>query len=111
MASRTLTHIAGTASTEELRQAIQARPNELDLEDSMRGTPIYFAANTGKFDNIRLLMEMGCTSINTPNRNGATPMHVAASRGNFKCVQVLFEFGGDIDILSKNKISQLHCLF
>lgn len=63
------------------------------LVGHLRETPMHTAAIFGRTDVIKLLMEIGCRTIDSKDINGDTPMHAAVKRGYFKVVELLSKYG------------------
>ena len=64
-------------------------------------TPLHLAAQGGKEQVVRLLLEKGA-DIEARDRTQQTPLHYAAYSGSEKLVRLLLEKGADIEARSKN---------
>jgi ankyrin repeat protein len=69
-------------------------------------TPLTFAAQYGKIDSARLLIEKGAT-VNVKDVDGNQPMHFAATGGNADLVQLLIDKKAKVNPRNKVTMSNL----
>ena len=60
-------------------------------------TAMFFAAEAGHADCVKLLAENGASPDARTNDNGATPINIAAEKGHFDVVGVLIQLNADIN--------------
>ena len=70
--------------------------------DDFGETPLYFAAEWGQTDIVRMLSEDGRTDIDSVNEDGQTAAHVAATFGRTEALRVLVDAGADLGIKDKS---------
>lgn len=68
--------------------------------------PLILAAENGRVDNVRLLLQHGA-KINQTDGDGNTPLLCAILNGRVDCVQALLEAGADTTIANKKKVTPL----
>jgi ankyrin repeat protein len=64
---------------------------DVKVEDGRWKTPLHNAAEEGKTDVVRLLLERWPEGIRVKDREGKTPLHSAAQLGRVKVVKLLLE--------------------
>jgi ankyrin repeat protein len=80
--------------------ALVARGARLEA-DVYRGTPLIWAASTGRADAVRRLLTLGADPAGRGSYGGdthgkdVTPLHLAAAGGHAEAVQVLLDAGAD----------------
>ena len=81
----------------------------IDVPVSSHGsTPIHAAAYNGDVELIEALMRLGCTTIDTPDKDGNTAMHTAW-RGHDSALEALVRLGSTaIDTPNKNGWTPMH---
>lgn len=73
--------------------------------DVYRGTPLIWAASTGRADAVRRLLDLGADPIGRGGYGGeshgkaVTPLHLAAASGDAATVKVLLDAGADPTVL------------
>ncbi len=78
--------------------------NKADINAAARedgSTPLHFAAMSGSFDCVRILIE-NKADVNKPSFALYTPLHDAAGVGAVECVKLLIENGAKVN--AKNKV-------
>lgn len=70
-----------------------ADPNSRRLTGT---TPLFFAAQGGHLDVVKILMKTGA-SVDTPSADGGTPLFVAAQGGHVKIVRELLDCGANVN--------------
>jgi len=79
---------------DELQQLIQTEPQNINKLNSSGNIPLHCAADSGKEDAIRILLDHGALAvINQTNNWGSTPLHRAADSGNEDAIRILLERG------------------
>ena len=63
-------------------------------------TPVYIAAENGKTESIKLLLEAGADKDKASD-DGAPPLYIAAQNGHTESVKLLLEAGADKDKANK----------
>ncbi|KAI8956746.1 ankyrin [Daldinia sp. FL1419] len=69
--------------------------NQIDSEDMK--TPMHLAAEFGRADNMRLLIDRGA-KIGLKDRWGSTPLHLAAVWSQLETMEVLLQKGSEVDV-------------
>ncbi|CAK5112039.1 unnamed protein product [Meloidogyne enterolobii] len=69
--------------------------NSLDRSSS---TALHWAAYTGHFDILEILLTISNVAISAQNKLGDTPLHAASSKGRIECVQLLVDSGANLQI-------------
>jgi peptidoglycan/LPS O-acetylase OafA/YrhL len=70
------------------------------LDPERGGTPLLWAAVTGRAEAIELLIERGA-DVNAVDRDGGTALHAAAFLGHEKVVEVLIRSGAKVNATNK----------
>lgn len=87
-------------------EIIRLRPRTIEERDTMRpvsealpmlqqATPLHFAAQSGRADIVRALLDAGA-DVNAKNPQDITPLHLAAWAGNREIVELLVSRGADV---------------
>lgn len=97
-------HYACMSGNLELVQELISRKLDINLEDSNRHIPFYFACQKGFEDIVSLLLKNG-SLIKTPKYT--TPLIVACISDNVKVVKILLDRGEKPEI-SSNKVTPFH---
>jgi len=77
--------------------------------DVYRGTPLIWAASTGRADAVRRLLDLGADPMGRGSYGGeshgtaVTPLHLAAASGEAATVQVLLDAGADPTVLDGHR--------
>ena len=72
-------------------------------EDTLKQTPIFYAAREGITEAIEFLITEARDNVNRQDMYGQTPIYYACREGHIKTVQQLIGHGAEFDILdSKN---------
>ena len=64
-------------------------------------TPLLMAAQEGRVEAVRVLLEQGSADMNKANNNSQTPINIAAFMGRLEVVKLLLEKGPDLSIKDK----------
>jgi ankyrin repeat protein len=72
------------------------RKPQLDLVLKEDISPLYYAALTGLYESVRILLEQG-VDINSKGRRGGTALQAASAQGHAQIVQLLIDQGADIN--------------
>lgn len=86
-------HAAIAGKAWETAQLLVERGADVNLADSIGGTPLHNAASRNHPDTIRLLLSKGA-EVNRRNKAGHTPLALAVARGYGEAAECLREFGG-----------------
>jgi len=72
--------------------------------------PLHIAANSGKFDVVRILIEYNPAYINARDEEGLTPLHWAARNcfDDGSVLELLLEHGADVNVQDQNGMTPLH---
>ncbi len=76
--------------THQIRQLFQRAVN-LNARDCYLRTPIFIASESGKFEALKLLCELG-SNIALPDQNGRSPLFIAAVFGELLAINLLIAF-------------------
>lgn len=85
----------------------------LDVQDECGMTPLFTAAQFGKFDCLKLLLETAKTRsqldlVNRGAQDWATPLMIAAQQGFLNCVQLLLSYEADPNLKTFDNVTALH---
>ncbi|KAH7120752.1 putative ankyrin repeat protein, partial [Dendryphion nanum] len=87
-------HIAAaTGLTKYAKELLNSAKQELDTEDSMGKTAVWFAADSGNADILAILIKSGASPNKADSRYGLKPLHRAASKNHFDVVRILLSAG------------------
>ncbi|KAI5785365.1 ankyrin repeat-containing domain protein, partial [Pyronema domesticum] len=93
-----------------VRQLIAAEVIDIELKDVYGKTPLFYAAQDGQEDVVRLLLEKGACTNSRDNR-GRTPLLHAVGKFVLNCVEpailVLLEKGAEVNVRDKEGWSVL----
>ncbi len=89
-------------------QELIAAGEDLEAQDKLVGTALYWVALTGYADAARILIKAGA-DVNTHARgDGTTALHVAAQRGSVEVATVLIEAGAETEARNTDDLTPLH---
>ena len=71
-------------------------------EDSLKQTPIFYAARDGNTNIISYLASRG-ENFNRADKYGQTPIYYAIREGNINCTQLLINLGANFDYADMKK--------
>lgn len=83
------------SSVREVERLLQ-RPHDPNDRGAGRLAPIHYAAGSGNFEVVQLLLEAGADK-NATKPNGETALHAAAEKGHHEVARVLLEAGANKD--------------
>lgn len=75
-----------------VRQHLRTNKLELDLTDSHRRTPLFYAAQYSRHDIAELLITSGCDP-DIPDVDGNSPLHEAAEKCDLRMIRLLTSKG------------------
>jgi len=85
-----------SSGSEELLEALVDHGSDVNMQDFVGGTALFYAASRGNADHARLLLENGaCTEI--ANIDGVTPLHAASEGGHTEIVSLLIQYGAFVN--------------
>ena len=102
-------HVAAAHRSPELMRhllALGADPCSTSSARLGKVCPLTIAAENGRADTVRLLLEHGA-KVNQTDGEGDTPLLCAILNGRVDCVQALLEAGADTTIANKKKVTPL----
>ena len=79
-------------------QMLSAHGVDAKKEDTLKQTPLFYAARQGNQDIVTFLCKEGGDQVNRQDKYGQTPIYYAVREGHIKIVQLLIEFGAEFDI-------------
>ncbi|KAI8643885.1 hypothetical protein BD408DRAFT_414043 [Parasitella parasitica] len=90
-------HLAARQGHAELCRVLSQNKQDLDKADKYNTwTPLFWAANDGHVDCVRILINAGC-KVNAKDENGKTALYYAAWEGHMDCVQLLLDAGCEVE--------------
>ncbi|KAL9550387.1 hypothetical protein MBANPS3_004756 [Mucor bainieri] len=90
-------HLAARQGHAELCRVLSQNKQDLDKPDKYNTwTPLFWAANDGHVDCVRILINAGC-KVNAKDENGKTALYYAAWEGHMDCVQLLLDAGCEVE--------------
>jgi CDK inhibitor PHO81 len=90
-------HLAARQGHAELCRVLAQNKADLDTPDKYNTwTPLFWAANDGHGDCVRILIHAGC-KVNAKDENGKTALYYAAWEGHMDCVQLLVDAGCEVE--------------
>lgn len=105
----TLVHrsVTGLLSHIRLEDILQANDHEVNTKDDEGTPPLYFAAETGNAERVRLLIQHGAdvNAINIFNQHALFP---ASWFGQTECVSLLLDAGADPNIANQHGETALY---
>jgi len=93
--------------SEELVEALIDHGSDVNIQDFLGGTALFYAASRGLSDQVRLLLENGAhTEI--ANIDGVTPLHAASVGGFTEAVELLIQYGAFVNAGDDEEDRPLH---
>lgn len=81
----------------------------VNVRDKKNGmTPLHWAANGGKLECMKLLLEHGADVNVTDSQDNITALHIVCARGFSACAQLLLDHLANVNALSNRTESPLH---
>jgi len=97
-------HIAAMGESKEiLAKLVEELPKSLESVDHLRRTPLFYAINTKRTENVGLLLG-NRVNVNHRDCQGITPLIVACKRMDYPTVRLLVDYHADVN---KNSIKGL----
>ena len=89
------------------------RGAKLGSQDECGMTPIFAAAQAGKFDALKILVEEAKRRnegylLDEPANDGATPLMIANQVGATNCIKLLIESGADPNRYANDGVNAIH---
>uniref|UniRef100_A0A0X3NY06 Death-associated protein kinase 1 n=2 Tax=Schistocephalus solidus TaxID=70667 RepID=A0A0X3NY06_SCHSO len=104
----TITHCAALFKNTKMLQALKENELlELEVQNKMGQTPLFFAILSGSIENVRFFLESGA-SFDIIDMNGNSPLHVSATIENLDIVEFLSTSGVELNKLNKMNETALH---
>lgn len=101
-------HIAAFFDLELLmHELLEAKPNNLNIQDSRKQTPLFLAASHGHESVAKLLLNMGA-KVDLPDTDGKSPLHAAAAQGYARIAQILLDKGAGIEMRDSDNQTPLY---
>jgi ankyrin repeat protein len=90
-------------------RAIELAKDPMLINATVYGdTPLHWAAGTGKYEMMRILLEHGA-NVNARDKDGATPLHRASQNLHITAMKILVEeYKADINARDANGFTPLH---
>ncbi|CAL5866963.1 uncharacterized protein PFLUO_LOCUS1175 [Penicillium psychrofluorescens] len=83
--------------TNPMQELLEANPDNLDIQNSRKQSPLSLAAYHGHEMMTKLLLDRGA-NIDIQDTEGEGPLHMAAKQGHATIVKLLLDKGADIEI-------------
>lgn len=80
------------------RYLIEEAKCDVNLEDTLNQTCLFYVSRDGRTDLVKLLLRHGAKA-NHSDSYGQTPLFYAAREGHYQIMQALIEAGGDPDFI------------
>jgi len=99
------------ANTDKMmRLLFEHTPVKADDKNSLGAVALHIAAEVGKEDELRLLLEKNSTSecVNAQMFNKMTPLHLAAENGRVNAIEILVKHGALVDMQDDCGDTPLH---
>ncbi|KAG9484483.1 hypothetical protein GDO78_010061 [Eleutherodactylus coqui] len=87
-------HQASFMECTDLLQLLLENGADKECKDDFGITPLFIAAQYGKYESLRLLSSRGA-DVNCQAKDKATPLFIAAQEGHKKCAELLLSTGAD----------------
>ncbi|XP_056423996.1 ankyrin repeat and SOCS box protein 3 isoform X2 [Hyla sarda] len=87
-------HQASLMEHTDLIQLLLENGVDKECRDDFGITPLFIAAQYGKYESLRLLSSHGA-DVNCQAKDKATPLFIAAQEGHEKCAELLLSTGAD----------------
>ena len=76
-------------NAKRLKDIIESNPDFVNTKDDQGDTPLIWAAATGKYECVIILLSQNNIQVNLVDAEGQTPLMLAAMNGYHKCVDAL----------------------
>ncbi len=101
-------HRAASAGDIDSAEALLAQGANVDIpQRKFHGTPLQYAASTGKVEMVQWLLQHKAT-VDSTDTNGRTPLLWAASQGHPEVARVLLQAGAKINKTNRGGWTALH---
>ena len=97
---------AGIGDVEKVRDLLATDPTLVDGKTSDGVTPLLLAAQNGRLEVVRLLLEKGA-AVDARSNEGATPLIHAATKGRLEVVRLLLEKGAAVNAKGNDGLTPL----
>ncbi|XP_076354076.1 uncharacterized protein LOC143248940 isoform X2 [Tachypleus tridentatus] len=106
-------HEAATTGNLDIVQILLASNSMLDVQDECRMTPVFTAAQHGRYQCLKILLdamkERGQERlINRGAEDWATPLMIAAQQGFTDCVELLLSYRANPNLRTVDNVTALH---
>ena len=105
-------HYAACSRTPENLKVLASKGVDLRDSDKIRKTPLMYACQYGRMENVKFILENAQVNINQKCRIARGPVHYAAEYGHFELLKFLHEKGADLNITGPNRqtVLSLACM-
>ncbi|KAI0199498.1 ankyrin repeat-containing domain protein [Astrocystis sublimbata] len=100
---------AGLGLDHYLMDLLQTRSIDVDSQDKLGRTPLWWAASSGHAGAVRLLAQAGANPDQDDNYDGRRPLHKASESNHAKVVKTLLEHGVSITTGKTREIPNRLC--
>ncbi len=94
----------------KVKKIIERNPNQINVQDSLRFTPLHLASGKGHIEIVEFLLNHGA-DIELENIHGDTPLTLAARYarfGQYETIKALLEHGAKVNHKDKHGRTALH---
>ncbi|KAN0130291.1 hypothetical protein V8E53_011914 [Lactarius tabidus] len=92
----------------EIAQWLLEHGADVNAKQDDHWTPLHEAANNGRVELVRALLENHDVDIDAQNEIGNTPLHAASSNGEVQVARLLLDRGAGIKACGKDRSTPLH---
>ncbi|KAJ9603384.1 hypothetical protein H2200_012162 [Cladophialophora chaetospira] len=89
-------HLAAFFGIDRVALELLASGHEIDVRDSYKRTPLWWAAQNGQATMIKVLLDEG-SALEAKDKSGKTPLSRAAESGHDEAIKLLIERGATVD--------------